>query len=123
MKHHHGPQCGCPVCTKKVVHPVKENVVNKYTEEVVKHVHPSHTTVCNHHLIKNKHYFPHSTSVANTCKSVDEYAGSCHDSCNQGGGMSPGMEDGNHGGGGHHGGHDQCMKPHMNPWQKPNRWW
>lgn len=138
MRHHHGPQCGCPVCKRKVVHPVKENVVNKYTEEVVEHVHPSHTTVVNHHLIKNKHVFPHSTSVANTCNSVDVYGGSFNTPGNQvGGAMSPGqgpgmgagnqvggaMSPGHHGGGhhgGHHGGcHGGCG---MNHWNKPNKW-
>lgn len=58
--------CGCPRPVKEIVHPVRENVVHCCSEEVVNHIHPSHTTVVNHHLIKNKHFFPHSTSVANT---------------------------------------------------------
>ncbi|HLS59704.1 MAG TPA: CotD family spore coat protein, partial [Virgibacillus sp.] len=32
---------------------------------------PSHTTVVNHHLIKNKHVFPHTTSEKDTVESVD----------------------------------------------------
>ncbi|MBP1970552.1 hypothetical protein J2Z83_002673 [Virgibacillus natechei] len=70
MRHRHGPHCGCP---QTVVHPTKHNCVNKYSESVVKHVHPSHTTVMNHHLVKNQHVFPHSTSVQNTTNCVDEF--------------------------------------------------
>ncbi|WP_100011250.1 CotD family spore coat protein [Lentibacillus sediminis] len=70
--HHHGPHCGCP---KQIVHPTKHNCVNQYSESVVEHVHPSHTTVMNHHLVKNKHYYPHSTSVQNTSNSVNEFGG------------------------------------------------
>lgn len=66
---HRRPHCGCR--PKQVVHPVKENVVHCCSEEVVNHIHPSHTTVMNHHLVKNVHEFPHSTSVANTFNEVD----------------------------------------------------
>ncbi|SHG92760.1 spore coat protein [Ornithinibacillus halophilus] len=72
MGHHRRP-CGCP---KKVVYPTKQNVVHNCSQENVEHVHPSHTTVMNHHLIKNTHVFPHSTSVENTVNSVDVYGGS-----------------------------------------------
>lgn len=135
MGHHHRPHCGCPKCVKQVVYPVKENVVHNCTEETVEHIHPSHTTVMNHHLIKNKHIFPHSTSVANTCNSVDEYGGSFNVPGNQvggamspgmgpggqvGGAMSPGMGPGYGGAMGHgpHGPHG-CGMPH---WKKPNKW-
>src|SRR5690625_6142644 len=73
MRHHHRPHCGCgchkPV--KQCVYPVKENVVHNCTEETVQHVHPSHTTVKNHHIIKNEHVYPHSTSVENSTECVD----------------------------------------------------
>lgn len=72
MRHHHGPHCGCP---KQIVYPVTEDCVHHCTESVIEHVHPGHTTIMNHHLVKNKHVFPHSTSVANTCNSVDVYGG------------------------------------------------
>ncbi|WP_042149564.1 CotD family spore coat protein [Paucisalibacillus sp. EB02] len=72
MRHRHRPNCGCPKC---VVHPTKHNVVHHCTEETVQHVHPSHTTIMNHHLIKNNHVFPHSTSVQNTVNSVDQFGG------------------------------------------------
>ncbi|WP_330949615.1 CotD family spore coat protein [Virgibacillus sp. MG-45] len=68
MRHHHG-------CPKQIVYPVKQYCVQHCTESEVEHVHPSHTTVMNHHLIKNKHVFPYSTSVQNTVDSVDIYGG------------------------------------------------
>lgn len=133
--HHHGPHCGCPKCPKKVVHPVKENVVHHCTEETVKHIHPSHTTVMNHHLVKNKHVFPHSTSVANTYNSVDEYGGSFNIPGNQvGGAMSPGMGYGNQVGGAmspgyggynnhnHVGGAMHPGKGMHHHCKKPNKW-
>lgn len=93
MKRHHGHQhgqnCGCP---KQIVHPTKHNCVNQYSESVVEHVHPSHTTVMNHHLVKNKHIYPHSTSVQNNSNSVNEFGGAYNmPPGNQvGGAMSPG---------------------------------
>ncbi|MDC3415336.1 CotD family spore coat protein [Aquibacillus salsiterrae] len=71
---HHG--CHHPV--EEVVYPTKYNEVHTCSENTVEHVHPSHTTVVNHHLIKNAHVYPHSTSYANEVDSVDFYAGSYH---------------------------------------------
>ncbi|MRH42445.1 spore coat protein [Aquibacillus halophilus] len=71
---HHKPY-GCPKPVETVVYPTDYNVVNKCSENDVKHVHPSHTTIANHHLQKNIHVYPHSTSVANTFNSVDLYGG------------------------------------------------
>jgi spore coat protein D len=71
----HRRHCGCQSC-KTIVHPTKYNCVNQYSESTVNHVHPSHTTVMNHHTVKNNHVFPHSTSVQNTVNSVDQYGGS-----------------------------------------------
>lgn len=82
------PNCGCPV--KTIVHPVKENVVHCCTEETVKHVHPSHTTVVNHHLVKNEHVFPHSTSFENTFNEID-IQGAPGSGNQVGGAMSPSM--------------------------------
>lgn len=65
--------CGCP--PKQIVHPVQSNVVHCCSEETVKHIHPSHTTVVNHHLIKNEHVYPHSTSFENTVNEVDVFGG------------------------------------------------
>ena len=66
------PNCGCP---KTIVSPVQENVVHCCTEETVQHVHPSHTTVMNHHLVKNEHFYPHTTSTENTFQSIDVNGG------------------------------------------------
>lgn len=75
MRHHHGRNCGCQSC-QTIVHPTKHNCVNQCSESTVNHVHPSHTTIMNHHVVKNKHFYPHSTSVQNTTNSVDQYGGS-----------------------------------------------
>lgn len=77
---------GKPV--KEIVYPVKENVVHKCTEETVKHVHPSHTTVMNHHLVKNEHLYPHTTSVENTYDEINMY-GNGQGGPQVGGAMSP----------------------------------
>lgn len=70
MRSRRRPNCGC-----QIVHPVKENVVHCCSEETVQHVHPSHTTVVNHHLIKNEHVYPHSTSFENTVNEIDVFGG------------------------------------------------
>ncbi|TQS75404.1 spore coat protein [Ornithinibacillus gellani] len=109
MRHRHGPRCGCGC--KQIVYPVKENVVNNCTKSVVKHIHPSHTTVMNHHLVENVHLFPHSTSVVNTQNQVNINGGSFPVPAppNQvGGAMSPGS--GNQVGG--------MMQPGMGPGQQ-----
>ncbi|RLL43702.1 spore coat protein [Oceanobacillus piezotolerans] len=67
-RRHHGPHCGCPIC---IVHPTMVNNVHTCSESTVKQVHPSHTNVINHHLVKNVHTFPHSTSFENVTNSVD----------------------------------------------------
>ena len=72
MGRHHGRHCRCQAC-KTIVYPTKYNCVNQYSESTVNHVHPSHTTVMNHHTVKNNHLFPHSTSVQNTSNSVNQY--------------------------------------------------
>lgn len=113
MSHYHGPQCGCP---KRIVYPVKHNCVHHCTESEVEHIHPSHTTVMNHHLVKNKHVFPHSTSVENTCSSVDVFGGRFHTSRPpMGGMMGPGTYTA--------GAMDPGMMKHgMKDWHKPNKW-
>lgn len=92
MGHHHRcrprrrPSFGCQQPSNEIVYPVKENVVNCCTEETVKHIHPSHTTVKNHHLIKNEHYYPHTTSTENFVNEVDVQGASA----GPGMGMGPG---------------------------------
>jgi spore coat protein D len=72
MRHRCGPHCGCKKC---IVYPTKCNVVQNCSEEFVEHIHPSHTTVMNHHHIHNQHVFPHSTSVVNTVDSSNSFGG------------------------------------------------
>ncbi|WP_138417043.1 CotD family spore coat protein [Aquibacillus sediminis] len=78
MRHHkpYGMHCGCPKPMDTVVYPTKYNEVHTCSENEVKHVHPSHTNVVNHHLTKNTHVYPHSTSYDSTFESVDVYGGS-----------------------------------------------
>src|SRR5699024_1152301 len=116
MRHHHRPHCGCgchkPV--KQCVYPVKENVVHNCTEETVQHVHPSHTTVKNHHIIKNEHVYPHSTSVENSTECVDI---NCGGKCGNPEHARP--RPGHHHAGTHHNKHHG-----MNHWNKhKNKWW
>ncbi|CDQ40853.1 MULTISPECIES: CotD family spore coat protein [Virgibacillus] len=125
-RHHHG-NCGCP---KQVVHPTKYNNVQQCSEDVVEHVHPSHTTVHNHHTTVNKHVFPHSTSVQNTSDNVDVYGGSYNVPSQVGGAMDPGYGNGNGNGNGQVGGAmypgmgqgmgHGCHKPKH--WKKPHKW-
>src|SRR5699024_642234 len=70
----HGPHCGCQTCSQQIIYPTKHNKVDTFSENVVEHIHPSHTSVVNHHLVKNKHLYPHSTSYHNTCNSVDMHS-------------------------------------------------
>ncbi|MUV38893.1 hypothetical protein JNUCC1_02765 [Lentibacillus sp. JNUCC-1] len=142
MGHRHQRHCHCR--PKQVVYPVKHDCVNCYSESEVEHIHPSHTTVMNHHLVKNKHVYPHSTSVQNTWNEQNVYGGSYEvpgQPNNVAGAMSPpprpGMGPGQMPGPGnmmpggpgnqvagamtprppnHHG----QMKPGMGQWQKPN---
>ncbi|GGE56671.1 CotD family spore coat protein [Priestia taiwanensis] len=60
-----------PPCAPPIVHPTKCCEEHTFSKTVVPHVHPSHTTFVNHHVFEHKHYFPHSTSCANTVKNVD----------------------------------------------------
>ena len=116
MRHRHGRHCGCQKC-KTIVYPTKHNCVNQFSESTVNHVHPSHTTVMNHHLVKNNHIYPHSTSVQNTTNSVNQYGGSFNvpapnqvaGAFSPPGGMGPGM---NMGPGSM--GMNQGMNPNMN---------
>lgn len=62
--------CGCGRRGNEIVHPTRERVVHCCSEEVVRHVHPVHTTVVNHHRIRNEHVYPHTTSEVD---SIEEY--------------------------------------------------
>jgi spore coat protein D len=89
MRHRCGPHCGCKKC---IVYPTQCNVVQNCSEEFVEHIHPSHTTVMNHHHIHNQHVFPHSTSVVNTVDSSNSFGGAFE--VPAGPGVAPGVAPG-----------------------------
>ncbi|MGM8366049.1 spore coat protein [Virgibacillus sp. W0181] len=90
MRHHQKPHWNCQKPVKEIVYPVKENMVHCCSEETVKHVHPTHTTVMNHHLIKNEHVYPQTTSYGNTVNEVN-VNGAPGPGGQVAGAMSPGM--------------------------------
>lgn len=115
--------CSCQQPVKEIVHPTKENVVHKCTEETVKHIHPSHTTIVNHHLVKNEHLFPHTTSVVNTFDEVN-VMGASTGPAGMGPGMGMGMGPGMGPGSNVMGAQTGCNKPYTGgmPGHKPNKW-
>lgn len=135
----HRRNCGCGCQQSPIIHPTKHNCVHHCTESVVEHIHPSHTTVMNHHVVKNKHVFPHSTSVKNTCSNVDEFGGSFNTPPQMSPGFGPGNGNNNsnqvagamdqgmgHGNNHHHNNwnnHNHCNNNHgPKHWNKPNKW-
>lgn len=72
----YGNPCNpCGPCADKlaapIMHPAMNNTVNTYSSTLVPHVHPQHTTIVNHHVMKHAHLYPQSTSYANTSSNVD----------------------------------------------------
>ncbi|WP_102027235.1 CotD family spore coat protein [Salirhabdus sp. Marseille-P4669] len=68
MRHH---KCCRPRPTalspaETVVHPTKHCVKNNFIPHEVNHIHPTHTTIQNHHVVKNNHFYPHTQSVVNS---------------------------------------------------------
>ncbi|TKC19672.1 CotD family spore coat protein [Robertmurraya kyonggiensis] len=45
-----------------VVHPTKQCVNNTFTNNVVPHIHPTHTTTVNHVNFQHQHFFPQTNS-------------------------------------------------------------
>ncbi|GAF66653.1 inner spore coat protein D [Bacillus sp. TS-2] len=61
--------CQKPTTTKvmpAVVHPTKQNIVEKTCEYIVPEIHPTHTTNVTNHVYKHVHSFPHTTSNQQT---------------------------------------------------------
>jgi spore coat protein D len=54
-----------------VIHPTKCCVKHNFMNNVVPHIHPSHTTTVNHINYQHQHYFPHTQSVVNEVTSQD----------------------------------------------------
>ncbi|MBQ6446595.1 spore coat protein CotD [Cytobacillus oceanisediminis] len=46
-----------------VVHPTKCCVNSTYSNNIVPHIHPTHTTTVNHVNYEHQHYFPHTQSA------------------------------------------------------------
>lgn len=68
--HHRNCSCCCSK-PKQIVYPTKEKVICNQSEEVVQHIHPTHTTIRNEHVILNEHVYPTTTSVENIVEEVD----------------------------------------------------
>ena len=54
-----------------IVHPTKCCVNHTCVNNMVPHVHPSHTTTVNHINYQHQHHFPHTQSVVNEVTSSD----------------------------------------------------
>jgi spore coat protein D len=79
MNHYHrnlGAYCGTNYCPPSIAptqydpgmsDPVQNSVKPNIIPHVIKHVHPSHTTNVNKHVITHQHYFPHTQSFVNEC--------------------------------------------------------
>ncbi|GGC87614.1 hypothetical protein GCM10007216_17940 [Thalassobacillus devorans] len=70
----HHRKCMGPGQTRprqQVVCPTRHCVQNNHFLNEVDVIHPTHTTVMNHHLTKNYHHFPHTQSVRDTFDSED----------------------------------------------------
>ncbi|WP_416826700.1 CotD family spore coat protein [Ectobacillus polymachus] len=72
-----GPSFVSPVATgpvmttPPVVHPTKHCVTNTFSTTVVPHIHPTHSTLINHQMIQNQHYFPQTQSAYNTVQQTN----------------------------------------------------
>ncbi|MBM7552511.1 CotD family spore coat protein [Thalassobacillus pellis] len=71
MRHKHcmGPNQVSPA--QQVVCPTKHCVQHNFYQKEVDFIHPTHTTVYNHHMTQNKHFFPQTQSVVDTFGSED----------------------------------------------------
>ncbi|MBT2639055.1 CotD family spore coat protein [Bacillus sp. ISL-39] len=58
-----------------VVHPTQCCVNNSFTNNVVPHVHPTHTTNVNHINYDHVHYFPQTQSTVNQVTHQNHYGG------------------------------------------------
>ncbi|SEN44386.1 spore coat protein D [Amphibacillus marinus] len=63
----------CPA--KTIVCPTKHQQVNTCSQSQVNYVHPTHTTVTDHHTVQNTHWYPQSTSWGQTVNQTNVYGG------------------------------------------------
>ncbi|MCR9038584.1 spore coat protein CotD [Bacillus sp. L381] len=61
MFHHHH-HCCRPNVMPPIVHPTNCCEHHCFTNTVVPHIHPQHTTNVNHHNFEHVHYYPHTFS-------------------------------------------------------------
>ncbi|MBP2241326.1 spore coat protein D [Cytobacillus eiseniae] len=73
-----------------IVHPTKCCVNNTFQNNIVPHIHPTHTTTVNHVNFQHQHYFPHTNSNVTQVTNQQFVAG---------GGQAPGGFGGPVGGG------------------------
>jgi spore coat protein D len=64
MGHHCRPNLLSPV--QNIVYPTKHCVKNNFIPHQVNHIHPTHTTIHNHHMVKHNHFYPHTQSVVDS---------------------------------------------------------
>ncbi|MBU8879050.1 spore coat protein [Bacillus sp. FJAT-29790] len=58
-----GPRPSCIL--PPIVHPTQCCVNNTFQNNVVPHIHPTHTTNVNHINFQHEHFFPHTESFVN----------------------------------------------------------
>lgn len=58
-----------------IVHPTKCCVNHSFSNNVVPHIHPSHTTNVHHTKFDHVHYFPHTQSSVNEVSHQHFYGG------------------------------------------------
>ncbi|MBU5594204.1 spore coat protein [Amphibacillus sp. MSJ-3] len=67
------PNCQQPV--KTIVCPTQQKCVNTCSYSQVNYVHPTHTTVTDHHTVQNTHFYPQSTSWGQTVNQTNVFGG------------------------------------------------
>lgn len=70
FKKHCGPTNVLPA----VVHPTKCCVNHTFSNNVVPHIHPQHTTTVNHINYEHQHFFPQTQSVVNEVTHTQSFA-------------------------------------------------
>ncbi|WP_431029128.1 CotD family spore coat protein [Lysinibacillus sp. LZ02] len=66
-----------------VVSPTQEFIRTNIFNTVVPHVHPSHTTTVNRHMVNNQHFFPHTESVVHECFETNTMCGMPPNHCHK----------------------------------------
>lgn len=62
---------GPVMTTPPVVHPTKFCETHTFSTTVVPHIHPTHSTLVNHQMVQNQHYFPQTQSAVNTVQQTN----------------------------------------------------